>query len=72
MAVKIAKNRKLDVAYIQLRNGKVNKTIEMKPGVLMDIDNKGNLLGIEILSMSSLAPVLRSIPRKTSTKRKAA
>jgi uncharacterized protein YuzE len=58
------KDEKLDVAYVRLRHGKVSKTIEIKPGILLDIDNSGEVLGIEVLSVSKLAPSLIGERRK--------
>jgi uncharacterized protein YuzE len=58
------KDEKLDVAYVRLRNGKVAKTVEIKPGILLDIDSSGEVLGIEVLSVSKLAPSLIAERRK--------
>lgn len=72
--MKITKNSNLDVGYVQLRNGKVAETIEIRPGVLLDLDKKGEILGIEVLSLRTLAPALKSVRRRrhTSTRKKAA
>ena len=56
--MKIAKTKKLDVAYVQLKRGRVKETIQIRPGVLIDLDKSGNILGIEVLSLRSLAPAL--------------
>jgi uncharacterized protein YuzE len=56
--MKVAKDKKLDVAYVKLRKGKVNKTVELKPGLLFDLDKKGEVLGIEVTSLKKLAPQL--------------
>jgi uncharacterized protein YuzE len=58
------KDEKLDVAYVSLRHGKVAKTLEIKPGILLDLDKSGEVLGIEILSVSKLAPSLTGERRK--------
>jgi len=62
--MKVKKNTKLDVAYIQLRRGKVAKTVELKPGLLFDLDKSGEVLGIEVMSIEKLAPLLDSHRRK--------
>ena len=72
MAVKVSKDKKIDVAYVQFRNGKVQRTIEVHPGVLLDLDSKGGVLGIEVMALSKLAPVLRAVPRSSSKGQKAA
>ncbi|MCX6105045.1 MAG: DUF2283 domain-containing protein [Proteobacteria bacterium] len=62
--MEIMKDNALDVAYIRLRNGKVKQTVEVRPGVLMDLDQAGEVVGIEILSVSKLAPKLVATTRK--------
>jgi uncharacterized protein YuzE len=62
--MEIMKDNVLDVAYIRLRNGKVKQTVEVRPGVLMDLDQAGEVVGIEILSVSKLAPKLVATTRK--------
>ena len=64
MAVKVTKNTKLDVGYVQLRRGRVHRTVELKPGILIDLDKSGEVLGIEVLSLKSLAPALASVKRR--------
>jgi uncharacterized protein YuzE len=56
--MRVKKDEKLDIAYIQLRKGRVARTNEMSPGLLFDFDKKGNLVGIEVLSLTKLAPAL--------------
>ena len=71
MVVRISKNRKLNVAYVQFRRGRVKTTVEFRPGVLVDLDKKGGILGIEVLSLSSVAPALSILrPRFAATSRK--
>lgn len=42
-----------DAAYLKVNDGKVAKTVEMKNGVVVDLNEKGNILGIEILNFSA-------------------
>ena len=42
-----------DAAYLNVNEGKVVKTVEMKNGVVVDLGEKGNVLGIEILNFSA-------------------
>ena len=44
-----------DALYIQLAEGEVEKTEELKPGMLVDYDSLGNMLGIEVLYISKRA-----------------
>ena len=63
-SLKVKKNIKLDVAYVQLRKGKVAETIEVRPGILMDLDKNGEFVGIEVLSIEKLAPLLDGTTKK--------
>jgi len=42
-----------DAAYLNVNDGKVAKTVEMKNGVVVDVGEKGNIIGIEILNFSA-------------------
>lgn len=57
MKVKI--DRTHDVAYVKLKKGKVAQTIEVRPGILLDIDKSGEVLDIELLSYIKLSPELK-------------
>ncbi len=41
-----------DALYIELADGDVEKTTEISPGVMLDFDANGNVLGIEMLHIS--------------------
>lgn len=41
-----------DSTYIKLRGTKIEESIEAENGVILDIDKKGHLVGIEILNFS--------------------
>ena len=46
-----------DAAYIKLGGGTVAETSEVKPGLIVDYDSQGRILGIEILAASrAIAP----------------
>ena len=38
-----------DALYIDLKDGEVKKTSEISPGIMLDYDAAGNVLGIEML-----------------------
>jgi len=69
---KMTLDPKLDVAYIELRSGKVARTIEFRPGMLVDFDAKGQVVGIEILAAAELAPALAKKPSRKASKKKTA
>jgi len=44
---------KSDVLYIVARNGKEEEFVEIAPGINVELDEKGEVIGIEILNASS-------------------
>ena len=45
-------DKEVDVIYIRLTDAKVAESDEDKPGVILDYDDAGNLVGIEVLNAS--------------------
>ncbi|MCB0361915.1 MAG: DUF2283 domain-containing protein [Bdellovibrionales bacterium] len=64
--MKTTRDEELDVAYVRLRRGKVQKTIELRPGLLFDLDRKGEVVGIEVMSLKKLAPLLKKEKSRAS------
>ena len=50
--MKIAFDPIADALYVELADGDVEKTEEIKPGVMMDYDADGNVVGVEVLYVS--------------------
>ena len=50
--MKIEYDQQADAMYIRLRAGKVIESEEVRPGVVLDFDAKGQVLGIEMLDVS--------------------
>lgn len=69
--MKITKDTKNDLAYIQFRKGRVQKSIELSPGLIFDYDKAGEIIGIEILSLKKLAPLLGKSKKRTTARRSA-
>ena len=69
---KVTVDSKLDVAYVELRTGKIAKTMQFSPGMLVDFDIEGQVLGIEVLSVVKAAPALVKKPARKGTKRQSA
>lgn len=44
-----------DALYLELTDSEVEKTEEIKPGVIMDYDADGNIVGVEVLYVSKRA-----------------
>jgi uncharacterized protein YuzE len=47
--VKIEYDKEIDALYIRLQEKDVDRTIEVEEGVNIDLDEKGRLIGIEVL-----------------------
>jgi len=69
--MKIDYDKVADAVYIRVKKGKVAKTISLKDRLIVDTDKSGNILGVEILDMSSsndmkkfLSTVKKGIPFK--------
>lgn len=50
--MRINYDEKTDALYIRLKETTYHESDEVKEGVLLDYDKKGNLIGIEILDAS--------------------
>ena len=50
--MKIEYDQQADAMYIRLRAGKVIESEEVRPGVVLDFDDQGQVLGIEMLDGS--------------------
>ena len=42
-----------DAAYIKINGGKIEESLEVNEGLIIDINQKGQLIGVEILNFSS-------------------
>lgn len=56
--MEIEYDKKVDAAYIYvgypIKRGEAKRTIELNENIILDFDNKGKLLGIEILNASKI------------------
>lgn len=54
--MKLEYDKEADAAYVCLvgiiKRGEVKKTVELNENIILDFDNKGKILGIEILNAS--------------------
>jgi len=50
--VKIEYDQQADAIYIRLKAGTVAESEEVRPGVVLDFDAEGKVLGIEMLDVS--------------------
>lgn len=59
--MKVNYDPETDTLTIQLKAGTVAESDELKPGVILDFDEQGNLLGLEILDASQRVDETRSV-----------
>ena len=45
-------DKEVDIVYIQFSEGRVAESDENKPGIILDYDDMGNIVGIEVLEAS--------------------
>ena len=50
--MKIEYHQQADAMYIRLRAGTVVESDEVRPGVVLDFDSSGRVLGIEMIDVS--------------------
>jgi YD repeat-containing protein len=69
--MKVEYDGKTDILTVTLREGIVAESDEDKPGVILDYDEAGNLLSIEVLDASRRVEAPRSVTFFTTTRRAA-
>ena len=50
--MKVRYDREVDILYIEVTENKIEESDEDKPGVIIDYDKDGDIVGIEILQAS--------------------
>ena len=50
--MKIEYSKSADALYIRLREAQINDSMDIEEGVTVDLDEKGHIVGIEILDAS--------------------
>jgi YD repeat-containing protein len=64
--VKVVYNTATDVLTVELKPGPVAESDEGKPGVILDYDEQGNLIGVEVLDASRRVADVRSMQFQVS------
>lgn len=52
-----------DAMYLKVNTGKVAKTLRMQDRLIIDIDDKNNVLGIEILEASAQKGLVKNLQK---------
>jgi uncharacterized protein YuzE len=51
-------DREADALYLRLDDSKIVESEEVAPGVVLDFDEHGQVVGVEMLNLSKRAPLL--------------
>jgi uncharacterized protein YuzE len=54
--MKIKYDKEVDILYIHFSDGKIVESDEDKPGIILDYDEQGNIVGIEVINASTKMP----------------
>ena len=54
--MKVKYDKEVDILYIHLSDQKIKESDEDKPGIILDYDDSGNIIGIEVLNASKRIP----------------
>jgi uncharacterized protein YuzE len=54
--MKVTVDKEADALYMRLSDTRIHDSEEVRPGVILDYDEKSNLVGIEILRVSERVP----------------
>jgi len=54
--MKVKYDMEVDVLYIHLSEEKIVESDEDKPGIILDYDERGNIVGIEVINASLKIP----------------
>jgi uncharacterized protein YuzE len=54
--MKVSVDKEADALYMRLSDSSIHDSEEVRPGVILDYDDKNNLVGIEILRVSERVP----------------
>lgn len=50
--MKVSYDKTADAMYIRLRDGKIKGTVKVNDRLMIDVDQKGNTIGVELLDAS--------------------
>ncbi len=62
--LKVSYDRVADALYIRLREGKVSDSVELKEGIVVDLNERGEIVGLEIINFSRSGVDLDKIIRE--------
>ncbi len=52
-----------DAVYVNVGSGKVSRTLELENRMIVDLDNKGQIVGIEILEASHQESLVENLKK---------
>jgi len=54
--MKVTVDKEADALYMRLSDTRIQDSEEVRPGIILDYDEKDNLVGIEVLRVSGRVP----------------
>jgi uncharacterized protein YuzE len=54
--MKVKYDKEVDILYIHFSEEKIFESDEDKPGIILDYDERGNIVGIEVINASLKIP----------------
>jgi uncharacterized protein YuzE len=54
--MKVKYDKEVDILYIQFSEGIIRESDEEKPGIIIDFNPEGQIIGIEVLNASKRLP----------------
>jgi uncharacterized protein YuzE len=54
--MKVTVDKEADALYMRLSDTRIQDSEEVRPGIILDYDEKDNLVGIEVLRVSERVP----------------
>ena len=61
--MKVTYDQEVDILWIILNDADIDESDEDKPGIIIDYDERGNIVGMEILDASTCITDPRSLER---------
>ncbi len=62
--LKVSYDRVADALYIRLREGSVADSVELNEGIIVDLNERGEIVGLEIINFSKSGVDLDKIVRE--------
>jgi uncharacterized protein YuzE len=62
--MKITHDKIADAVYVYLKKGEISRTVKLSGSILVDVNKKGEAIGVEILNASGYIASKKSVQMK--------